>query len=106
MIQVDGEPSRFFHSVVLAAILIAPACYGQATAVAEVQGQVSDASGAAVPGAQIKITQVETRFGRKTTSAADGAYSFPNLPVGPYTLEVTARRLTYHKHVGLLLQDD
>lgn len=89
---------------VLAAVIGAPTCNGQAVAVAEVQGQVSDASGAAVPGAQVKMTQTETQFSRNTTSAADGAYSLPNLPVGPYTLEVTADGFKTHVQSGIVLQ--
>src|SRR5207248_1153773 len=103
MIHVDRGNSRLFFAV-LAAILVAPACYGQAIAVAEVQGQVSDASGAAVPGAQIKMIQAETQYSRNTTSAPDGAYSFPNLPVGPYTLEVTADGFKTHVQSGIVLQ--
>ena len=46
MIQVDRKcvPAFIF-------VMLAPACYGQAVAVAEMQGQVSDVSGAVVPGA-------------------------------------------------------
>jgi len=86
------------------AIVVAPACYGQAVAVAEVHGQVLDTSGAAVPVAQIKMTQAETQFGRNTIAAADGAFSFPNLPVGPYTLEVTADGFKTHVQSGIVLQ--
>src|SRR2546430_5234238 len=103
MIHVDRGNARVLL-IVLVGILAAPACYGQAIAVAEVQGQVSDASGAAVPGAQIKMIQAETQYTRNTTSAADGAYSLPNLPVGPYTLEVTADGFKTHVQSGIILQ--
>src|SRR5258706_10739467 len=102
MIHVDRRHSRYISALV--AILITPVCYGQAIAVAEVHGQVADASGAAVPGAQIKMTQAETQYNRNTTSAADGAYGFPNLPVGPYTLEVTADGFKTHVQSGIVLQ--
>src|SRR5437870_1052250 len=103
MIHVDRGHARVLL-IVLVGILAAPACYGQAIAVAEVQGQVSDASGAAVPGAQIKMIQAETQYSRNTTSAPDGAYSFPNLPVGPYTLEVAAEGFKTHVQSGIVLQ--
>src|SRR5438046_2201201 len=103
MIHVDRRHGRFIIPALLAAMVAAPG-YGQAIAVAEVQGEVSDASGAAVPGARIKMTQAETQYSRNTTSAAGGAYSFPNLPVGPYTLEVTADGFKTHVQSGIVLQ--
>src|SRR5882757_1117310 len=104
MVPVDPRRSLFLLCSILVAILVAPASYGQAIAIAEVQGQVSDASGAAVPGAQVKMTQAETQYSRNTTSAADGAYSLPNLPVGPYTLEVAADGFKTHVQSGIVLQ--
>src|SRR5438552_9565754 len=104
MIQVDRKYVPAFISTMLAAVLAAPGCYGQAVAVAEVQGQVSDVSGAVVPGAQIRMTQIATHYVRNTTASVDGSYSFPNLPVGPYTLEVTADGFKTHVQSGIVLQ--
>src|SRR5260370_33932401 len=83
---------------------MAPACYGQAVAVAEVQGQVLDVGGSAVPGAQVKMIQTETDYVRTTTAGVDGAYSLPNLPVGPYMLEVRADGFKTHVQSGIILQ--
>jgi hypothetical protein len=100
MIHVDRK-----YILILAALLSSTrVCHPQAVAVAEVQGQVSDASSAAVAGAQIKMTQIETRYVRSTTAGADGSYSFPNLPVGPYTLEVAADGFKTHIQSGIILQ--
>jgi len=104
MVQVDRVFLRFVLFPILATVMVAPVCYGQAVAVAEVHGEVSDISGAAVPSAQIKITQAETQYARNTTAASDGAFSFPNLPVGPYTLEVTAEGFKTHVQSGIILQ--
>src|SRR5260370_38246009 len=83
----------FFH-VLMAMILVAPACYGQAVAVAEVQGQVLDGSGSAVPGAQVKMIQTETDYVRNTTAGGGGAHRLPNPPRGPYMLERKAEGFT------------
>src|SRR6266568_576103 len=104
MIQVDRKYVPAFISTMLAAVLAAPGCYGQAVAVAEVQGQVSDVSGAVVPGAQIRMTQIATHYVRNTSAGVDGAYSFPNLPVGPYMLEVAAEGFKTHVQSGIVLQ--
>jgi len=70
MIQVDRKcvPALIF-------MMAAPGCYGQAVAVAEVQGQISDVSGAVVPGAQIRMTQISTRYVRSTTAGVDGNFN-------------------------------
>ena len=56
MNQVVRRYLPVFLYLTLLAVIGVPGCYGQAVAVAAVQGQVLDASGSAVPGAQIKMT--------------------------------------------------
>src|SRR5207302_293980 len=48
-----------------------------------------DQTGAAVPGCALTLTDQATRAERKTTSDAQGDFSFRQLPVGSYTLTVT-----------------
>src|SRR5947209_3737289 len=69
---------------------LAPECAAQAVSVAEVGGVVADATGAAVPGAVVNITETEKHQIRTTNTDNDGRYVLPNLPVGPYELEVNA----------------
>ena len=54
-----------------------------------IRGEVRDPSGALVPGAALTATLTGTETVRNATSDADGAYEFPELSVGTYT--VTAR---------------
>ena len=56
---------------------------------AELQGRVTDASGASVAGATIHVTNLKTGFPQTTSSARDGSYSFRDLPPGAYELRVT-----------------
>ena len=49
-------------------------------------GTVSDSSGRGLPGVQVTALQVTTGLQRKATSSAEGAYYFPKLPVGSYTV--------------------
>ncbi len=51
-------------------------------------GNVTDASGAGVPGAAVKITQVETNEARRSATNESGAFSFPAIPAGTYAVEV------------------
>jgi len=57
---------------------------------ARLQGVISDPTGAVVPDAGVKVTDAATNRVLQTTSdSATGAYSFPVLPPGNYTLEVS-----------------
>jgi hypothetical protein len=52
-------------------------------------GNVRDASGGVLPGATVVITHHETKAKRETVSDAAGAYRFPTLQPGTYTVVVT-----------------
>src|SRR5579864_2544652 len=77
-------------------------CWAQATS--QIQGTVQDASGAAIPGTQVKATQTETGAVRTATSGADGTYVLPNLPLGPYRLEVTKQGFSSYVQTGIVLE--
>ncbi|MCL4812474.1 MAG: TonB-dependent receptor [Vicinamibacteraceae bacterium] len=53
-----------------------------------VLGTVSDTSGAPVPGAEVRVISLSTNEMRSTISGNAGTYSIPNLPPGPYRIEV------------------
>jgi hypothetical protein len=81
---------------ILAILLTAVAmcAIGPASALAQVSngqisGRVTDAQGAVLPGVTVTATQTDTQFVRTTTTNETGAYSLPNLPIGPYRLEVS-----------------
>ena len=61
-------------------------------------------SGAAVPGAEVKATQTATGAVRTTVTATDGNYVLPNLPTGPYTVEVTKQGFDKYVQTGITLQ--
>jgi hypothetical protein len=56
--------------------------------VAQVSGTVTDPSGAAIVGAQVSMTETDKQLVRAVTTDTGGRYTLPNLPVGPYRLEV------------------
>ncbi|MEQ1887369.1 MAG: carboxypeptidase-like regulatory domain-containing protein, partial [Bryobacteraceae bacterium] len=76
--------------------------WGQSSA--QIHGTVQDASGAAVPGAEVKATQTETSVTRTTVSGADGGYVLTNLSVGPYRVEVAKEGFSKYAQSGLVLQ--
>jgi len=82
----------------------APSLWGQAVSTSQISGVVQDPSGANIPGANVKVTQVSTGLVRATTTNTDGAYVLPNLPVGPYQLTVTKEGFNAYQQNGIVLQ--
>ncbi|HEV2388296.1 MAG TPA: TonB-dependent receptor [Candidatus Acidoferrales bacterium] len=52
-----------------------------------ISGQVTDPTGAVVPGVAVKLTNVSTGVERVATTNSAGLYRFPVLEVGTYTIE-------------------
>ena len=79
-------------------------CFAQTAGLAQISGVIQDTSGAAITGAQVKITQIETKLERQTTSDDQGRYVAPALPVGPYQIEVSANGFQTYLQSGIVLQ--
>lgn len=56
-----------------------------------INGTVTDPSGAVVPNAQIKATEVATGRDHTTVSTNDGQFAFQDIPLGLYKVTVTAQ---------------
>src|SRR5262245_15741806 len=68
----------------LLVLLTATLALAQGGATAQITGTVKDPSGGVLPGATVTITQTETGFKREVVSDANGLFSFPSIPIGPY----------------------
>ena len=94
--------SRNFLGVLLLLSLSCATASAQATG--QISGTVTDQTGALIPGAEITATQTDTGLTRTNVSNETGAYVFPNLPTGPYTLEVTLPGFRTYRQTGIVLQ--
>jgi hypothetical protein len=56
----------------------------------DVNGSITDPSGAVVPGAKITATEVATSVSHETVSSSAGEFSFNNLALGAYVIKVEA----------------
>src|SRR6266498_2290607 len=70
----------------------------------QIQGVIQDATGASIGGAEVQATQTDTGAVRTVTSGEDGTYVLPNLPIGPYRLEVSKGGFTKYVRTGIVLQ--
>src|SRR5689334_17006860 len=73
--------------IVLAACMTAPPLRAQVL-YGTLVGSVTDASGAALPGATVTIEQTETKLTRELVTDATGAYHFTAVPSGTYIVSV------------------
>jgi hypothetical protein len=90
------------------ALLLAslPALHGRAQARltgADLEGSVIDESGAAVPGAAVSVTQLETNVTRTAATDARGRYAVAALPPGTYRISVAVRGFATQTRDGVLL---
>src|SRR5579864_2591717 len=90
-------------SLILIVAMMPSSASGQAVAVAQVSGTVTDPTGAVIAGAQVTMTETDKRVSRSTTTDSSGSYVLPNLPVGPYTLEVKAAGFKDYVQTGIVL---
>lgn len=92
---------KAFSSVAAAAslctLLLAPAIHAQ-DATGKIAGNVTDATGAVVPGATVVVTNLDTKTIKKTLTDKQGFYQVLQLPIGSY--EVSAEATGFSKAVS------
>jgi hypothetical protein len=64
--------------------------YGQGITTGTITGTVIDPSGAAIPNAQVAATSNGQGTQRQTASGSTGVFSFYSVPIGQYTLTISA----------------
>ena len=77
--------SRVLVLVLLMLFLIPAAMFAQATG-GVLTGKVTDASGAALPGVSVTVTNAATGVSQTVVTASDGSYRTATLPAGRYTV--------------------
>ncbi|MBZ5613837.1 MAG: carboxypeptidase regulatory-like domain-containing protein [Acidobacteriia bacterium] len=70
---------------------------------ASISGTVKDTSGAAIAGATVTATNVETAIALTQTSNSQGFYSFQSLPLGKYTIDVAQKGFKIYRQTGVAL---
>jgi hypothetical protein len=92
-----------FGGLVIVLLGAGPA-FAQAGATAQITGVVADESGGVLPGVTVTAIQTETGFRREAVTDTDGAYTLPNLQIGPYRLEAALAGFRSFQRTGIVLQ--
>src|SRR3989442_1146436 len=77
-------PSRFWFLFVLSISLV----YGQVDR-SNLNGTVTDPSGALIEGARVQIVSRETGLTRDVRTGSSGVYNITGLPIGTYDLTIS-----------------
>jgi hypothetical protein len=88
-----GRRNGFLSITALAILLLVPSTVlPQATiSTGNINGSVTDPSGAAVAGAKVTITRTDTDVSTDVTTNSSGFYNSGSITVGTYTVRVTAK---------------
>src|SRR5262249_44804288 len=86
-----------------AAILSSTCVHGQ-TPTGTMLGKVLDPSGAAVTGASVRIVNEGTALTREIRATEHGEYIVSSLPIGVYTLSVTAPGFATFSQSGIVVE--
>ena len=78
----------------------------QTSQVSQISGTVTDPNGAAIPEAQVTVTNTATAATRTVATGSDGTYTLTNLPVGTYRLQISKAGFASYLQTGIVLQVD
>jgi hypothetical protein len=93
-------PLLAFASILLITSLLQAATGGS------ISGAITDRSGAVVIGAALKLVNTAQQTTYNAISDRQGFYTFPNLPVGHYDLDITAPGFNTQRKTGLTVDAD
>jgi hypothetical protein len=85
----EAQMKHAILSAIVMASVSTAVVYAQAVDSQQISGTVTDPTGAAVPGAEVTVTNAATGLTRSVQSNGDGFYVVLNLPVGTYTITTT-----------------
>ena len=89
----------------LAVVLFLPAAaFAQSAATFQVQGVVTDSTGAVIPGATVTARNVATDVSRSVSTNETGRYRMINLPPGEYEITIESSGFSTLKREGLQIE--
>ena len=69
-----------------------------------IQGSIADSTGAIIQGATVTVINVATQVKQIATTEGNGLFSFPNLAIGSYALDVVAQGFQHYTRSNVVLE--
>src|ERR1700687_5858787 len=85
---MNSAAYRFLTLIAVLSLVSIGLLHGQPAVTGGIEGNVTDPSGAAVAGATVEATDVPDAVTRDTVTNSDGAYRFPSLIPGTYSVTI------------------
>src|SRR5580692_192059 len=86
---MNSTTFRFLTVLAVLSLVSIGMLHGQTAVTGGIEGNVTDVTGAAISGATVEATNVADAVTQKTVTNNDGAYRFPSVIPGTYTVTVT-----------------
>ena len=98
--------ARHYFLVLFVTTILVPTSPLRAATGGSISGSVADPSGAVVAGAELKLVNTAQQTTYQVVSDRQGLYSFPNLPVGHYDLNISAAGFSTQRKINLTVDTD
>jgi hypothetical protein len=96
---------RWFALVLCIGIFFFPAKgHSQAAGTGSIQGSIVDSTGAIIQKATVTVTNVATQVKHVAVTEGNGLYSFPNLDIGTYAIDVVAEGFEHYIRSNVVLE--
>ena len=89
---------------VIASLMFPAAIIPQVAGAGNIQGTVTDSSGALAANATVAISNVDTKVTQTTKADSAGVYIFPNITIGTYNLSVSSPGFKTYEKRGIVLE--
>jgi outer membrane receptor protein involved in Fe transport len=104
LVSQSGKTRRVATTGLLAAALSLTAAAQTSLVSGALAGSVSDTAGGRIPGATVRIREVNTNLRREGSANAEGGFRFSELPVGLYEVEAQQSGFAPYHHTGVTVQ--
>jgi hypothetical protein len=88
----------------IASLTFAARGNAQLAGTGSIQGSVVDATGAIIQNANVTATNSATQVKHTAVTGGSGLFSFPNLDIGTYTIEVTVQGFEHYSQSNIVLE--
>jgi hypothetical protein len=85
-------------------LLVAGTLRAQVAGTANIQGTITDSTGAVIPNAAVTLTEESTQVQHATKTDGSGVYAFPNVTIGTYSVSVVTQGFETYTQTGIVLE--